>query len=70
MCVVNIENTVLCSPGFCEVALMLGGVTGGVALGAVAECDLLSADTTSTTHMVLISADEMYDKFMIRKLCT
>ena len=51
----NIENAVLYSPDFCEVAFVLGGV----AVGVVADCDLLSANTTSTTHTVLISADEM-----------
>ena len=33
------------SPGSCEVASVLEGV----AVGMVADCDLLSADTTSTT---------------------
>ena len=42
----NFNNTVLYSPGFREVALVLVGV----AVGVVADCDLLSADTTSTTH--------------------
>ena len=51
----SIENTMLYSPGFCEVASVLEGV----AVGVVAECDSLSADTTSTTHIILISADEM-----------
>ena len=37
---------VLCSPG--EV------------LGLVTDCDLLSANTTSTTHIILISTDEMW----------
>ena len=52
-CVFNIENTVFYSPGFCEVA----SVPGGVAMGVVADCDLLSADTTSTTNVVLISTE-------------
>ena len=43
----NIENAVLYSPDFCGVALELAGVVVGV----VADCDLLSADTTSTTHI-------------------
>ena len=43
----------LYSPDFCEVELVLGGV----AVGVVADCDLLSADTTSPTHIILISAE-------------
>ena len=43
---VIIENAVLYSPDFCGVASVLVGV----AVGVVADCDLLSTDTTSTTH--------------------
>ena len=67
-------GTVLYSPGCCRIMLVLEGV----ALGVVTDCDLLSADTTSTTHTILMSA-EMWTHitqhhnimiFMIHNLCT
>ena len=48
-------HAVLYSPGFNEVVLVLG-----VAVCVVADFDLLSAETTSTTHIIMISTDEMW----------
>ena len=44
---VQIKITELNSPAFCEVVSVLVGV----ALGKVPDCDLLSADTTSTMYI-------------------
>ena len=54
MCVQHLRIvTVLYSPGCCGVMSVLRGV----AVGVVTDCDLLSADTTSTTHIILISPE-------------
>ena len=42
--------TVIHSPGCCEVVSVLEGV----AVGVVADCDSLSVETTSTTHIIII----------------